>query len=296
MTDTVISVKELRKSYGQVTAVDGLDLEIPRGQMVAILGPNGAGKSTLLNMVLGLLSPDSGTLEVLGGPPKQAVAQGRVGAMLQEADLVEEVTVGELISAVVALYPQGREVGKLLSDTGLTSLRGRRLGKLSGGQKQRVRFALAIAGSPDLYVLDEPTVGLDVESRRDFWREVASLAEMGGTVLFATHYLAEAEAYADRIVLLANGRVVADGSVATIRSMVPFRLVECTLTDPDDGKLSGLPGVTSAELRGERVTLRTTDSDATLFALMAAYPDAHDIDVGGVDLEDAFVTLTHEEN
>ncbi|MET8005481.1 ABC transporter ATP-binding protein [Nonomuraea glycinis] len=285
----------MKKSYGHVTAVKGLDLQITRGEIVAVLGPNGAGKSTLLNMVLGLLSPDSGTLEVLGVTPQQAVAQGRVGAMLQEAGLVEEVTVGELISAVVALYPQARNTGELLSNTGLTPLRNRRVGKLSGGQKQRVRFALAIAGSPDLHVLDEPTVGLDVESRRDFWKEVTALAETGSSVIFATHYLAEAESYADRIVLLANGRIVADGSIATIRSMVPFRIVECTLLDPDRGKLNGLQGVTATEIRGKRVTLRTTDSDATLFALMAAYPDAHDLDVGGVDLEDAFITLTHEE-
>ncbi|MDH2427196.1 ABC transporter ATP-binding protein [Sphaerisporangium sp. TRM90804] len=295
MAETVISLTDLRKSYGSVTAVDGLDLRIERGQKVAILGPNGAGKSTLLNMVLGLLAPDSGELSVLGGSPKTALTKGRMGAMLQDGGLVDEVTVGEMARAMAALYPKARPVEDALAIAGLSELRDRRVGRLSGGQKQRVRFAMALVGDPELLIFDEPTVGMDVEGRRDFWKEASSLTAGGDTVIFATHYLAEADSYADRVVLLAKGRVVADGSIATIKSLVPFKVVECTLSIADVSVMNDLPGVTSARTRGERVILHSTDSDATLRALMDKYPDAHEFEVGGVDLEDAFVALTHGE-
>lgn len=295
MTDSVITLSSLRKSYGPVTAVDGLSLQIARGQRVAILGPNGAGKSTLLNMVLGLLAPDSGEIDVLGGSPKAALAKGRLGAMLQDSGLPEEVTIGELVGAVAALYPKPRPVDEVLAHAGLTDLRGRRVGRLSGGQRQRVRFALALIGNPEILIFDEPTVGLDVESRREFWSEATALTEAGDTVIFATHYLAEADSYADRVVLVANGRIVADGTTAEIKSSVPFRVVECTLPAADREALHDLPAVAAVEVRGERVVLRSTDSDATLRELMTKYPDARDFEVGGVDLEEAFVALTHRE-
>jgi ABC-2 type transport system ATP-binding protein len=201
----------LRKSYGAVRAVDGVDLSIAQGSTVAVLGRNGAGKSTLLSLLLGLLPPDAGEARLFGQSPERAIRDGLVGAMPQEGGLIARVTVRELIGFMAGAYPRPLPLAEVLRLAQLTELAGRRVDKLSGGQAQRVRFAMAIAGDPRLLVLDEPTAALDVDARRQLWAVIRDWADQGKTVLFSTHYLEEADRYADRIVMIAGGRVVADG-------------------------------------------------------------------------------------
>jgi ABC-2 type transport system ATP-binding protein len=280
------------KCYGPVTALDGVDFEIRRGETVALLGPNGAGKSTTIGLLLGLERPDSGRIAVLGGSPEHAVASGRVAAMLQEGGLPPGATVAELVDFVRQLYPRPLPLGEVLELAGLSDLARRRSERLSGGQAQRVRFALAIAGNPELAFLDEPTTGMDVEARHAFWDRMRAFAAQGRTVLFATHYLEEADAVADRVLVLQRGRVVADGPVTAIKARSRRRVVRCTLPGVDSRTLSRLPGVTEVSLHGDSVRLTTGDADATVRALFAAGLPVHDLEVSGGGLEEAFLALT----
>ncbi|MGW8973898.1 ABC transporter ATP-binding protein [Streptomyces platensis] len=283
------------RSYGAVRAVDGLDLEIAAGGTVALLGRNGAGKSTTLNMLLGLLPPSTGTVRLFGGTPESAVLAGRVGAMLQDGKAIPRVTVRELITFVAAAYPHPMDVTEALELAGLDEFGGRRVDRLSGGQAQRVRFAVALAGNPELLVLDEPTAALDVEARRAFWRSMRAYARRGHTVLFSTHYLEEADEHADRIVVIDRGRVVADGSGDAIKRRAGGSQVSFDLAGAATGPLSELPGVSAVEVRGDRARLRTADSDATVLAL-AGLGLVRGLQVTPASLEDAFLALTSAES
>lgn len=287
--------KSFKTPQGVVHAVRGIDVAIDRGETVALLGPNGAGKSTSLDMLLGLTAPDRGSLTVLGGPARAVVERGRVGAMLQAGALVRDVTVRELVTMFAALYPDPLGVEDALELTGIGSIADRRTQKLSGGQAQRTRLACALVSDPDLLVLDEPTVGLDVESRRAFWESMRALAARGKTVFFATHYLAEADAYADRVVVLAEGQVVANGPTTEIRARVGGRTIRATLGRVELEALVCLPGVAHADRRGDSVVLRCQDSDAAIRALLHSHPHARDIEIAGAALEDAFVELTNSQ-
>nr|WSX20281.1 ABC transporter ATP-binding protein [Streptomyces tubercidicus] len=282
------------RSYGAVRAVDGLDLELAAGGTVALLGRNGAGKSTTLNMLLGLLQPSSGTVRLFGDTPESAVRAGRVGAMLQDGKAIPRVTVRELITFVAATYPRPMDVTEALELAGLDGFGGRRVDRLSGGQAQRVRFAVALAGNPELLVLDEPTAALDVEARRAFWRSMRAYARRGHTVLFSTHYLEEADEHADRIVVIDRGRVVADGSGEEIKRRTGGSRVSFDLAGAPTGPLSELPGVRTVEVRGDRALLRTADSDATVLAL-ADLGHVRGLQVTPASLEDAFLALTSTE-
>jgi ABC-2 type transport system ATP-binding protein len=284
--------KSFRSAQGPVHAVRGIDVQIERGQTVALLGPNGAGKSTTIDMLLGLLPPDVGRASIFGRAPGDAVAAGAIGAMLQTGAVLRDVTVRELITMMAALYPRSLPVDEVLDLVGLTEIAERRTEKLSGGQTQRVRFAVALVCDPELLVLDEPTVAMDVEGRRAFWTTMREFAARGKTVLFATHYLEEADDYADRAVLMAAGHVVADGPPTEIKARVGVRVIRATLPAASDAELARLPGVAGAERHGDSVTLRCTDSDAAIRALLAGYPAARDIEITGADLEDAFLELT----
>ncbi|MEC3977195.1 ABC transporter ATP-binding protein [Amycolatopsis sp. H20-H5] len=286
----------LRKHYGDVRAVDGVDLTIAPGEVVALLGPNGAGKSTTVDMILGLTRPDSGTVSVFGSTPAAAVAEGAIGAMLQGGALLDDMTVAEMVGMVASLHHKPMPVGEALRRAGIADLGVRRSTKLSGGQKQRVRFAVALVSDPDLLVLDEPTAAMDVGTRREFWKSMYEFTNSGRTVLFATHYLEEAEEFADRVVLMRSGRVVADGSVAEVRALAGGRTVRAVLPGVTEPVIAGLPAVTGYELRGDRAVLSSADSDATLRALLAAVPGARDIEISAVGLEGAFLSLTSEEN
>ncbi len=231
-----IVLSRLSKSYGKVHAVRSVDLAIAPGETVAILGPNGAGKTTTIEMVLGLTRPDSGAVTLFGKSPAQAVAAGAVGGMLQTGALVEYLSVRELVTMVASVYPRPLPVKHAMRLAGVTEFAERRTNKLSGGQTQRVRFAIALVSNPDLFMLDEPTAAVDVEGRREFWASIRAVAAEGKTVIFATHYLEEADAYADRIVLMARGRIVADGPATEIKAKVSGRIIRATIpvADPAD--------------------------------------------------------------
>jgi ABC-2 type transport system ATP-binding protein len=290
-----IATAGLRKSYGQVKAVRGVDIAIDTGETVALLGPNGAGKSTTIDMILGLSRPDGGEVLVFGGTPTAAVDAGHVGAMLQTGDLIRDLTVGELVAMVASLYPAPLPVAEALELTGVSEIAKQRTQKLSGGQTQRVRFAVALVSDAKLLVLDEPTVAMDVEGRRSFWTTMRELASRGKTILFATHYLEEADAYADRAILMAHGLVVADGPPTEIKAMVGQRTIRATLPSADLDALARLPGVSGADRRGESIVLSCADSDAAIRALLDGYPDARDIEIAAAGLEEAFLQLTAED-
>jgi ABC-2 type transport system ATP-binding protein len=289
-----IRTRGLMKSYGAVRAVNGVDLDIVAGETVALLGPNGAGKSTTIDILLGLGRPDAGEVTVFGRPPAEAARSGLVGAMLQSGGLLGFLTVRELVALTASFYRAPMPVDEVLQRAGIADIAKRQTQALSGGQSQRVRFALALVPNPDLLVLDEPTVGMDVESRRAFWASMREFAAGGRTILFATHYLEEADAFADRVVLMARGRIVADGPATAVKAVVGGRTIRCTLPGANPDRLRALPTVTAVEVRGEAVTIRATDSDAALRALLAEFPAARDVEVAGADLEDAFVALTSE--
>ncbi len=287
-------IKSYRGPQGPIRAVRGIDVSVAAGDTVALLGPNGAGKSTTIDMLLGLSTPDGGTVSVFGRPPREAVDAGLIGAMLQTGGLIRDLSVRELVAMMASLYPDPMDVEHTLEVTGLQATAGQRTHKLSGGQTQRVRFALAIVCNPDLLVLDEPTVALDVEGRREFWSIMREFAARGKTVLFATHYLEEADANADRAILMAHGRIVADGPTTEIKARVGRRTLRTTLPGVEPSRLAGLPGVASAERHGDAVILSCIDSDQSIRALLEQYPTAKDIEIAGGSLEDAFLELTSE--
>ncbi|MDT4937775.1 MAG: type transport system ATP-binding protein [Pseudonocardiales bacterium] len=291
-----IELRNLSKTFkspgGPVRAVRGIDVDIAPGETVALLGPNGAGKSTAIDMMLGLLQPDSGTVRVFGRTPAGAIASGIVGAMLQVGGVPRYLTVRELITMIASLYPSPLDVEEAIALTGIGDLADRKTTKLSGGQTQRLRFAIAIVSNPDLLVLDEPTVALDVEARHAFWTTMRSFAARGKTVVFATHYLEEADAYADRIILMAHGQIVADGPATEIKATVGLRTIRFTLPGAVAAQFEGLPGVTTVESRGEAFILNCADSDAALRALLPTFAQARDFEVTGAGLEQAFLHLT----
>lgn len=295
MSDDAIAFREVRKDYGEVKAVDGVSVEIPRGQVISLLGPNGAGKSTLIDLLLGLTIPDAGEVRVFGMSPADAVHAGTIGAMLQSTALLDDATVGELVGMVTRLHRHPLGVSRALDQAGIADLAGRRSTKLSGGQRQRVAYALAIAGDPDVLVLDEPTAAMDVASRHAFWASIREVTSAGKTVLFATHHLAEAEAFADRVIFMQDGRIIADGTVTDVQRLAAGREVSATVPAEHREQVEQLPGVIDAAWRQNRVTLLSRRSDETLRALIAGVPQAESIEVAGLSLERAFLTLTARE-
>jgi ABC-2 type transport system ATP-binding protein len=291
-----ISLRGLTKTFaspqGPVEAVRGIDIDIAPGQTVALLGPNGAGKSTTIDMLLGLTKPDAGTVSLFGRSPHEAVQSGAIGAMLQPGAVLRDLSVRELIDMMGALFPRPFTVDETLKLAGISDIADRKTHRLSGGQTQRVRLAVALVSNPDLLVLDEPTVAMDVESRRDFWANMRAFAQSGKTVVFATHYLEEADAYSDRIILMAHGRVVADGPATEIKATVGLRTIRATLPGADLEAIGRLAGVTNVDTRGDAVIINCSNSDQALRAFLPAFPDARDIEVSGAGLEEAFLQLT----
>lgn len=276
-------------------AVEGLDLTVRRGEVVALLGPNGAGKTTTLDMVLGLTAPTSGSVTVFGGGPRQAVADGRVSAVLQTGGLLRDLTVRETVRIIASTFDTHRDIDDVLAGAGLTGLSDRMVSKCSGGEQQRLRFALALLPDPDLLVLDEPTAGMDVAARRTFWEAMHAEAHRGRTIVFATHYLEEADAFAGRIVMMAGGRIVADGPTAEIRARATGRVVSADLApgreDEAHAVLAVTPGVVDITRIGQRIEIRTTDADAAARVLLTTL-DAHDLEIVSASLETAFLALT----
>ncbi len=284
---TAIEISGLTKRFGCLTAVDDLHLQVPSGQLLALLGPNGAGKSTTTEMVLGLSKPDSGTLRVFGHEPVQAVRRGLSGAMLQNGALLADASVMSLLKLMHGLHAHPLPLGEVIERAELGPILRANTGKLSGGQAQRVRFALAIMGNPRLLILDEPTVGMDVDARRRFWATMEELADHGRTVVFATHYLDEADEFAERIVVLTQGRVVADGTGSQVKAVVGGRRIRF---NSPEYRWDELPAVTSATREAGGWLLTSSDSDATLRALLPL-DGVRDVEVTAPRLEDAFLDL-----
>ena len=268
-----IKATGLAKSYGSVRAVDGINFDIRRGEIVALLGPNGAGKTTTIDMIFGLSRPDSGTVTVFGASPSRSCPI-RLGQ--RNAPRAGRCPISSRYASSSRWWRRTTRtrvpVDEVLRQTGTADIAGRWASKLSGGQAQRVRFAAALVGDPDLLVLDEPTSGIDVEGRREFWQAMQEVANRGKTIVFATHYLEEADANADRIVLMARGQIVADGPATEIKAKVGSRTIRATLPVADLDELRALPGVLSAERHGEAITLSCSDTDAALGALLGSYP------------------------
>jgi ABC-2 type transport system ATP-binding protein len=285
----VVSFENVSKQYGSLRAVDGLTLDLRQGETVALLGPNGAGKSTSLDMLLALRKPTAGRIEMFGSDPYHAVKSGRVGAMLQSGGLMPEVTVRELVTLVTKLHPKPEPVG-------IAAFADQRVDRLSGGQTQRVRFALAICGQSELIVLDEPTTAMDVETRRLFWSSMKEEVAAGRTLLFATHYLEEADQAADRILVINRGRLLADGTPAEIKARAGAKRLSFRLDRVDEPFLLGLPGLVNLEVRHDVVQIQSSDSDATLYAILDAGYRPREIEVSSLGLEQAFLAITAEDD
>jgi ABC-2 type transport system ATP-binding protein len=289
-----VDLTGVHKYFGHVHAVDGVELKITPGEIVAILGPNGAGKTSTIDIILGLSQPSTGRVSVLGVQPRQAIARGLVSAVMQTGGLLKDLTVRETIEYTASLFASSEPVDEVLRGAGIADIADRRVGKCSGGEQQRLRFALALLSDPVLLVLDEPTTGMDVEGRRNFWATIRKDAERGRTVLFATHYLEEADAYADRIVLLRHGRIVADGTSSQIKATAVGRTVRATLAGATEDMLRQIPGVSSVEVRGDTVLVHSSDSDATARYLLTE-TSAKDLEITARGIEDAFLALTGDD-
>lgn len=283
-------LSKVLKRRGATLALNGLDLAIRPGQCVALLGPNGAGKSTSVALLTGRLRPDAGEAFLFGGDPRTLASRGRMGVMLQSAGLPNTLSVREQIDLFRGYYRKPRPLDEVVRLAGLEGLEKRRCGALSGGQQRRVQFALAIAGRPDFLVLDEPTTGMDIDARRALWSAVRSEIARGCAVLLTTHHLDEAEALADRIVVIDHGQVIADGTPEAIKSRVSGVAIRCR-TRLSDAELASLARVTGVSRDGGKVTLLTTSAPATLRELLARDETVDDLTVSGASLEDAVTRL-----
>ncbi len=286
-----VDLRSVHKSFGSVQAVRGVALAIGSGEVMAFLGPNGAGKTTTIDMILGLSRPDAGAVEVYGMAPRQAVRRGLVSAVMQAGGLLKDLTVAETVQYIASVFAVSRPVGEVLERAGITAIAGRRVGRCSGGEQQRLRFAMALLPDPELLILDEPTQGMDVEGRRGFWKAIRDDAALGRTIVFATHYLEEADAYADRIVLISKGQIVADGTAAEVKGLASGRTIRATLPGADAAALRAMAGVDGVEVRGDTVLIHSGDTDAVARRLLTQTP-ARDLEITARGLEEAFIALT----
>ncbi len=289
----IASLSKVHKRYGAVMALDGLNLELRRGELLALLGSNGAGKTTALGVLTGRLAADAGEVKLFGADPKQAAVRRRIGVMLQEARLPDTLRVKELVHQFSCYYPQPRAVQDTLALAGLSALADRAYGALSGGQQRRVQFALAIAGCPELVFVDEPTSDLDIEARRGFWQVIRSLRDAGTSIVLTTHYLEEADALADRVVMMANGRLLAEDTPAGLKARARSARIRC-ITKLTLAEVSRIAGVQSVEAEGGRLSLRCDDSDQVLRHLLANDPTLTGIEIRPLSLEEAFLSLMGE--
>jgi ABC-2 type transport system ATP-binding protein len=291
--NVVAGLQGASKRYGKLQALDGVNLQVRRGQVLALLGPNGAGKTTAISLLLGLLDADAGAANLFGAQPRSLAARRHIGAMLQTTAVPDTLQVGELIALFRSYYPQPRTVADIAELAGVSDLLKRRYGKLSGGQQRRVQFALAIAGRAEILFLDEPTTGLDIDARSTMWKTIRTLVAEGCAIVLTTHYLEEAEALADRVAVLARGRIVAEGSVAQIRARVAQRRIRCIST-MDAQAIAQWPGVRSAARDGERIEIVTDTAEAVVRRLLDEDAQLHELEIQRAGLAEAFVEITKE--
>jgi ABC-2 type transport system ATP-binding protein len=290
---TVAKLHSVTKRYGQTTALDNFSLELRAGEVVALLGPNGAGKTTAVRLLLGLISPDSGSVRVLGRDPRDADARTRIGAMLQVSRVPEMLRVREHIDLFRSYYPNPLPLAEVIRIAKLESFADQMFGKLSGGQKQRALFGLAVCGNPDLVFLDEPTVGMDIESRRALWDEIRALSAAGKTVLLTTHYLEEADMLANRIVVINKGKLLCEGTSAEIKQRVSGRRIRC-ITQLDPEFIATLPTVVDVQQDREAVVILAERPEQVVRQLLLRDETLHGLEVAAAALEDAFLALTND--
>jgi len=289
----VASLEAVSKNYGEIRALRNVNFSVRAGQVVALLGPNGAGKTTAVKLLLGLMQPNSGKTRVFGGDPTNPQNRMRTGAMLQVGKVPETLRVREHIDLFSSYYPKPMPLEEVLAVAGLEKLRDRKFGDLSGWQRQRTLFALAICGDPDLLFLDEPTVGLDVEARRALWEEIRRLVERGKTVLLTTHYLEEADALADRIAVINQGEIIAEGTPAEMKAQTGGKRIRC-ITALSRASLLQIPGVTDAKHDREAVEIRAREAEPVVRALLARDPSLSGLEITSAGLEEAFLALTQD--
>ncbi|RRD36425.1 ABC transporter ATP-binding protein [Leucobacter sp. OH2974_COT-288] len=296
--ENVVTLTNVTKSFGSgenlVTALRDVSLQINSGEIVALLGPNGSGKSTALDVALGLLEPDSGSAALFGITPKQAICEGKVGVLFQSGSLLPDLTVQETLEMVAALHHGGRSVAEVMQRSGISDIAKRRVGKCSGGQQQKLRFALALLPDPQLLILDEPTVGMDVTARQAFWAALEQEAAMGRTIIFATHYLQEAADFAQRVIVLDAGKVIADDSVINLQNRVSRKTVTAQWPDATAAQLQQIPAAVKLHCSGDRVAIETTDADAVARYLLTA-TTATQLEIAVASLENIFTMLTNAE-
>jgi ABC-2 type transport system ATP-binding protein len=281
----------VHKGYGKVQALRGVDLELRGGELLALLGPNGAGKTTAIALLLGLLRPDKGTVELFGRDPQDIAARRNIGVMLQDAALPPTLKVGELLHLTASYYPSPRSLAESAELAGVADLLQRPYAKLSGGQQRRVQFALALCGRPRLLFLDEPTVGMDIQARQKLWNAIRMLVADGCAVVLTTHYLEEAEALASRVCVMAHGRIISEGSVDALRARVSLKRVRCS-SCLDVATVAAWPEVVEARMEGERLWMSTAHAEDLLRRLLAADPTLGALEVQAAGLAEAFTELT----
>ncbi|PWW05598.1 ABC-2 type transport system ATP-binding protein [Paenibacillus cellulosilyticus] len=292
MKEWAIQLSNITKVYKGKKAVDGLSLNVEKGSVVALLGPNGAGKTTTVSMILGLIQPTSGSVKLLGGDPKDRSVRDRIGAMLQDVSVIDNLTVAETIDLFRHYYKTPLPLEQLLQISGLTNERSKMASTLSGGQQRRLGFAMAVAGDPEVLFLDEPTVGMDVTSRQLFWDTVKAMAGRGRTIVLTTHYLEEADQVADRIVVINDGKLAADGTPSQIKATTIGRTITFTAgSTVTNDHLYEIPGVTDAEWNGRRVRLYSNDTDRLIAELITRGVEMKDIEIQSGGLEEAFRSL-----
>jgi len=281
------------KRYGGLLALDRVDLEVRRGEVLALLGPNGAGKTTAISLLLGLLCADTGTATLFDAAPQALQQRRRIGAMLQTSGVPDTLSVGELVELFRGYYPRPRTVADIVELAGIGDFRRKRYGKLSGGQQRRAQFALAIAGKPEILFLDEPTTGLDVEARETMWKTIRALVREGCAIVLTTHYLEEAEALADRVSVLARGRIVAAGSVQQMRARVAQRRIRC-LSRLTEQAIAKWPEVRSVARSGDRIEIVTDAAEAVVRQLLFEDSGLSELEIHRAGLAEAFVEITRE--
>lgn len=286
-----VRLDSLQKSFGSVQAVRGVNLNVGSGEVMAFLGPNGAGKTTTIDMILGLSDPSAGSVEVYGMAPRRAISHGLVSAVMQTGGLLKDFTVAETLRYTASAFAAAEPIETVMKRAGIGDIAHQQVGKCSGGEQQRLRFAMALLPDPELLLLDEPTAGMDVEGRRAFWNAIRDDVDRGRTIIFATHYLEEADAYADRVVLISGGQLVADGTSEQIKAVASGRTVRATVPGLTDEVARQVPAADRVEVQGDRLWVASSDTDAVARYLLTQ-TGAHDLEISAQGLEEAFVALT----